>query len=115
MKLTIPRWFDRHLHLRDEDVLKIVLPCTLLQRATGAIIMGNLTPPDETSTIEKAKAYQRRIVEARDAFFHAPFIGGDFKPCMTCYLTDDISPEEVVRGFEEGVWCAVKLYMADQK
>jgi dihydroorotase len=33
---------------------------------------------------------------------------------MTCYLTDDISPEEVVRGFEEDVWRAAKLYMANQ-
>ena len=33
---------------------------------------------------------------------------------MTCYLTDDTSPEEVVRGFEGDVWCAVKLYMADR-
>jgi dihydroorotase len=33
---------------------------------------------------------------------------------MTCYLTDDTSPAEVVRGFEMGAWCGVKLYMVDQ-
>ena len=31
---------------------------------------------------------------------------------MTCYLTDDASPDEIARGFEEGVWIAAKLYPA---
>jgi dihydroorotase len=31
---------------------------------------------------------------------------------MTCYLTDETDPEEVVRGYEEGVFAAVKLYPA---
>ena len=103
--VTIPRWFDRHLHIRDGEMMKTVLPSTLNQRATGAIIMPNLADP--ISTIEKAKAYRDRITALLD--------GSDFVPCMTLYLTDHIDPEEVVRGFEEGVWRAVKLYMANQK
>ena len=70
--------------------------------------MGNHPYPDETSTIEKTIAYRKEI----DALLPT---GSDFIPCMTCYLTDYINPEEVVRGFKEGVWRAVKLYMADQK
>ena len=31
---------------------------------------------------------------------------------MTCYLTDATDPEEVARGFREGVFTAVKLYPA---
>ena len=31
---------------------------------------------------------------------------------MTCYLTDDTDPDELARGFEEGVWIAAKLYPA---
>jgi dihydroorotase len=31
---------------------------------------------------------------------------------MTCYLTDDSNPDEIARGFEEGVWIAAKLYPA---
>lgn len=104
-RITVPRWFDRHLHLRDGDMLEAVLPCTINQRATGAVIMGNLVPPDETSTISKAGAYRRRI----EALIPSH---SDFKPRMTLYLTDDITPEHVVRGFREGVWCAAKLYIA---
>lgn len=106
--VTFPRWFDRHLHVRDGDMLKIILPCTLKQRATGATIMGNLKHPDETSSIERALAYRERIVSLIPP-------GTSFRPRMTLYLTDDISPKEVVLGFEKDVWCAVKLYMANQK
>ena len=31
---------------------------------------------------------------------------------MTCYLTDEADPDELARGFEEGVWIAAKLYPA---
>lgn len=105
--ITIPRWFDRHLHPRDGDMMKLVLPCTLNQRATGAVIMGNLEYPYETSTIERAKAYRQRIEAALPP-------ESDFVPCMTLYLTDHITSEEVVRGYEEGAWCAAKLYLADR-
>ncbi len=103
--VTIPRWFDRHLHIRDGEMMGTVLPSTLRQRATGAIIMPNLADP--ISTIEKAKAYRDRIT--------ALLGDSDFVPCLTLYLADHTDPEEVVRGFEEGVWRAVKLYMANQK
>jgi dihydroorotase len=33
---------------------------------------------------------------------------------MTCYLTDNTTAEEVMRGFKEGIWRAVKLYLADR-
>ena len=106
--ITIHEWFNRHWHGRSGKILKIVLPWEIRQRATGAVAMGNLTHPNETSTIEKATAYYQEILSSLPH-------GCDFKPRMTCYLTDAISPEEVVRGFEEDVWCAVKLYMANQQ
>ncbi len=87
-------------------MLKNVLPWTLRQRATGAVIMPNLSPP--ITTIEKARAYRERINSILPE-------SSDFYPCMTLYLTDDISPEEVVQGFRKGAWQAVKLYMANQK
>ncbi|MFA6295226.1 MAG: dihydroorotase [Candidatus Paceibacterota bacterium] len=118
-KITIPRWFDRHLHIRDGEMLKTVLPCTINQRAVGAVIMGNLKHPDETSTVEKAVAYRKRINGVLDDLIRKNDMGPMirdiyFMPRMTCYLTDDITPEEVVRGFDMKAWCAVKLYMANQ-
>jgi len=44
MKLTITRPDDWHLHVRDGDTLKDIVPFTAKQFAR-AIIMPNLTPP----------------------------------------------------------------------
>lgn len=112
-KVVIPRWFDRHLHVRDGEMLRTVFPCTLNQCTTGAIIMPNL--PDPITTIEKAVAYKTRIkIVHNETVFSGRTNNRDFEPCMTCYLTDHTSPEEVVHGFKERIWRAVKLYMADQ-
>ncbi|STF39925.1 dihydroorotase [Escherichia coli] len=32
---------------------------------------------------------------------------------MTCYLTDSLDPNELERGFNEGVFTAAKLYPAN--
>ncbi len=65
--------------------------------------MPNLNPP--VTTVQGAAAYRERILEALPP-------GSDFKPLMTCYLTDSTKPEELVRGHEEGVFIAAKLYPA---
>jgi dihydroorotase len=98
--LTIRRPDDWHVHLRDGDMLERVAPYTARQFAR-AIVMPNLVPP--IATIDAASAYRERIIAAA---------GPNFTPLMTCYLTDNTSPDEVARGFEEGVWVAAKLYPA---
>jgi dihydroorotase len=98
--LTIRRPDDWHVHLRDGDMLKAVALYTARQFAR-AIVMPNLVPP--VTTVEAAAAYRDRIVAAA---------GDGFTPLMTCYLTDNTSPDEIARGFEEGVWIAAKLYPA---
>jgi len=98
--LTIRRPDDWHLHLRDGEMLRTVAPYTARQFAR-AIVMPNLNPP--ITSVETASAYRERIIEAA---------GSGFTPLMTCYLTDDTNPDELARGFEEGVWIAAKLYPA---
>jgi dihydroorotase len=98
--LTIRRPDDWHVHLRDGEMLRTVAPFTARQFAR-AIIMPNLAPP--ITTVEAASAYRDRIVAAT---------GPGFTPLMTCYLTDDTSPDEIARGFEESAWIAAKLYPA---
>ncbi|MBV1918883.1 MAG: dihydroorotase [Sphingomonadaceae bacterium] len=101
--ITIRRPDDWHLHLRDGDVLRGVLPYTARQFAR-AIVMPNLSPP--IVSVEDARAYRQRIV---DVLPH----DADFTPLMTCYLTDATSPDEVERGAAEGVFTAAKLYPAN--
>ena len=98
--LTIRRPDDWHVHLRDGDMLRVVAPFTARQFGR-AIIMPNLVPP--ITTIGAAADYRERIWQAA---------GRNFTPLMTCYLTDQTSPDEIARGHSEGVWIAAKLYPA---
>ena len=95
--LTIRRPDDWHVHLRDGEMLKTVAPYTARQFAR-AIVMPNLVPP--VTTVEAASAYRERIVAAA---------GAGFTPLMTAYLTEDMSPDEIARGFTQGVWTAAKI------
>jgi dihydroorotase len=100
--ITLRRPDDWHVHLRDGAMLRAVLPFTARQFAR-AIVMPNLVPP--VTSVAAAGAYRERVRAALPA-------GVDFTPLMTCYLTDHTDPAEVARGFEEGVFAAVKLYPA---
>ncbi len=100
--LTITRPDDWHLHLRDGEMLKGVLPHTA--RDFGrAIIMPNLVPPVVTSA--DAAAYRDRIMAAMPA-------GADFTPLMTLYLTEQTDPADVAAAHASGLITAVKLYPA---
>ncbi len=100
--LTITRPDDWHLHLRDGEAMRAVLPHTARQFGR-AIIMPNLKPP--VRTVADAKAYYERIVNATPA-------GMQFEPLMTLYLTDNTSPEEIIRASKSGFIKAVKYYPA---
>lgn len=101
-RLVLRRPDDWHVHLRDGAMLAAVVNETARQFAR-AIVMPNLDPP--VTTVAAAEAYRARIQAAL-----AP--GLDFTPLMTAYLTDDIDPTEIVRGFKSGVLAAAKLYPA---
>ncbi len=100
--LTIVRPDDWHVHLRDGAMLRAVTPATA-HRFARAIVMPNLAAP--VTNIQAAMDYRARIISALgDAV--------DFTPLMTCYLTDRADPDEIRRGYEAGVFAAVKLYPA---
>lgn len=100
--LTIRRPDDWHLHLRDDDVMRAVLPASATQYGR-AIVMPNLKPP--VTTVDAALAYRERIRAALPA-------GSTFTPMMTCYLRDATDPAEIRRGFASGAFAAAKLYPA---
>ncbi len=101
-RLKLIRPDDWHVHLRDGDVMNAVLPYTA-QFFGRAIIMPNLVPPVTSSAT--AMAYRERIIQALPK-------GADFKPLMTCYLTDTTDEADLIAGFEAGIFTAAKLYPA---
>lgn len=100
--LTLTRPDDWHLHLRDGDVLRAVLPHTARQFAR-AIVMPNLQPP--IATTAEAGAYRDRIRAAVPA-------GLAFEPLMTLYLTPETTPAEIERAAASSFVHGVKLYPA---
>ena len=101
-EITLTQPDDWHLHLRDDEALKMVLPHTARQFAR-AIVMPNLKPP--VRTLAEAVAYRERILAARPE-------GSAFDPLMTLYLTDNTSPDVVIAAFRAGIVKAVKFYPA---
>ncbi len=83
---------DWHLHLRDGEMLKTVLPETARHFAR-AIVMPNLVPP--VVTMADATAYRERIMAALPD-------GMSFEPLMTLYLTEDTDPEDLAAAHASG-------------
>ncbi|MEM0946829.1 MAG: dihydroorotase [Pseudomonadota bacterium] len=101
-RLTLRRPDDWHLHLRDGNMLKSILPETARHFAR-AIIMPNLVPPVVTGA--DAADYRDRIMWAKPA-------NSDFQPLMTLYLTEDTDVRDLRAAAEIGLVHAVKLYPA---
>ena len=101
-RLILAKPDDMHLHLRDGDAMRSVLPHTAA-RFARAIVMPNLRPPVATTAM--AQAYRERIMSALPK-------ASAFEPLMTLYLTDNTSPEEIRRARESGIVHAVKYYPA---
>ena len=101
-QLTLTRPDDWHLHFRDGDILRDVVPHTARQFAR-AIVMPNLKPP--VTTTEMAGAYRQRILAALPE-------GTNFEPLMVLYLTDNTAPDEIRRAVASGFVHGVKLYPA---
>jgi dihydroorotase len=99
--ITLTRPDDWHLHVRDGDPLRTVVPHTAAQFGR-AIVMPNLKPP--VTTAAQALAYKARIQAAVPA-------GVAFEPLMTLYLTDNLPADEIARAKDAGV-VACKLYPA---
>lgn len=96
--ITIKSPFDMHLHLRDEEMLKLVGPLSA-ETFSGGIIMPNLVPPVDTK--EAVVAYKNRIKDA---------IGDeDFNPMMTLFFKP--YTKEFLKDVKDEI-TAIKLYPA---
>ncbi len=102
-KITLRQPDDWHLHLRDGELLKAVVPVSA-RVFRRAVVMPNLNPP--ITSVERALEYKKRILSS---------ISGelDFTPLMTVYLTDDLSANVLRKGVDEDVFVAAKLYPAN--
>ena len=93
---------DWHVHFRDGETLKAVVPETSRHFARS-IVMPNLIPPILNG--KDALQYKKTIKQAIPK-------GEHFEPYMTVYLTENTDKTEIKEAYENGLVFAVKLYPA---
>ncbi len=103
--ITLIQPDDLHLHVREGDALKSVVPDTARQFAR-AIIMPNLADP--ITTVEQAQNYREEILASVTGLDN----GSSFEPLMTLYLTDNTTAEIIHEAKSSGIIHALKLYPA---
>ena len=93
---------DFHVHFRDNEILKAVVPETTRHFARS-IVMPNLIPP--ILNAKQAIKYKKRIEKAIPS-------KDTFEPLMTIYLTEETNRDELKSAYKNGAIFAVKLYPA---
>ena len=101
-QLEIIKPDDWHVHFRDNEILKAVVPETTRHFARS-IVMPNLVPP--ILNAEQANEYKKRIEKV------IPPIDS-FEPLMTIYLTEETGKNELKDAYNSRAVFAVKLYPA---
>jgi len=89
--ITMPAIDDFHVHLRQELIMKHVVPMIKAGGSGRVLVMPNLTPP--VTTVSDALAYQKQL-QAID-----PSI--DY--LMTIYLTSTLDESEIKKAAQEGI------------
>jgi dihydroorotase len=93
---------DWHVHFRDDEILRAVVPETARHFARS-IVMPNLVPP--ILNTKQAIEYKKRIEKAIPT-------KDNFEPLMTIYLTEETSKDDLRSAYKNGYVFAVKLYPA---
>ena len=93
---------DCHLHLRDGDMLKLVVNHTA-REFDRAVVMPNLKTP--VTSVEQARDYRMRIQGALDSNL-------SFEPMMTLYLTDNTRKNDIIEASKTAWLAGAKLYPA---
>ena len=93
---------DWHVHFRDNEIMRQVVPETTNHFSRG-IIMPNLIPPILNGT--QAIKYKKRIIECVPQ-------NNNFEPLMSIYLTEKTRKDELKEAHDNGNVFAAKLYPA---
>lgn len=95
--LTIPKADDFHLHLRQGDMMRNVIPLVQQGGVGRCVVMPNTSP--SINTTSKAIEYRNKLSNL------APEL--DF--LMTLYLQPELTPQEIYKASEAGIF-GVKCY-----
>ncbi|BCZ17578.1 Dihydroorotase PyrC [Helicobacter sp. NHP19-003] len=96
MQITLNNPLDMHLHLREGDLLKAVLPFSATP-FSAAVVMPNLNTPLSTPAL--ALEYQEQIAA----------LAPHFKPLVALYLNDQLNKASLQEAKDKGLFL-LKLY-----
>lgn len=94
---TLP--FEGHNHFREGTMLDAISHYTKESFPGGSVAMPNLSVP--VTTPELADTYRKQL---------QALLGEDYPLVIVGYLTEDMDPDTVERGFRSGAWQAMKFY-----
>ncbi|BAC24233.1 pyrC [Wigglesworthia glossinidia endosymbiont of Glossina brevipalpis] len=103
MLLKIIKPDDFHIHLREKEILKKILPYTS-QFFGRALVMPNLNQPIINSHF--ASVYKKEICSFIPKLHK-------FNPLMTLYLTENCDKKMLVDGFLNKIFIAAKMYISN--
>lgn len=108
MRLELPKWYDLHLHLRQEELLEPLINDVIKMGCAGVLAMPNTKPP--VGKIHKSDDLPYwSIEEYREMIMAA---GGDAldEVITPLYLTKDTSVQMIEAGAQAGLLKAAKYY-----
>lgn len=97
MQIILNSPLDMHVHLRDNDMLKVVAPLTSKTFA-WALVMPNLVPP--IKTLEDVVSYKKRVLDET--------WNDIFTPYMTVFFSEELT-FEILKQLKSEI-LSVKLY-----
>jgi len=108
MKFTLPKWYDLHVHFRQDDVIKDYIQAHLDMGCCGALAMPNTKPPvakvegQNTESSWTIEGYLQTLIS----------LGGEkFNDIIVpLYLTADTTAEMISEGAKTGYLRSCKYY-----
>lgn len=108
MKITLPKWYDLHTHLRQGGLIGPIVKSQIDMGCVGVLAMPNTKPP--TAKVFKDDPLEYWCIEGYLDFIRRE--GGDALQdiIVPLYLTKDTTPEMIAKGAESGLLRAAKYY-----
>jgi len=108
IQFDLPKWYDLHVHLRQDDLLKVTIRDHLRAQCAGVLAMPNTKPPvgkilkSDPLPYWSIEEYLKMIlVNGGDEFKHI---------IIPLYLTNATTPLMIEKGAKNGLLQACKYY-----
>jgi dihydroorotase len=108
MKLTLPKWYDLHVHVRQGAALQAYVKAQLSMGCAGILAMPNTKPPvgkvleEDDLPYWSIEGYLKTVKEAADGQLQDVIV--------PLYLTKDTTPAMIEAGAKSGLLRAAKYY-----